>query len=92
MMPISPDELLLLLRSTSNGVGLPVNADNLAATAKLLVDRLVEIGRDESGILRVRLIGKHKTSHPGHAELTIGEVPIPPAVVRIYRPLAIEID
>lgn len=54
-MPVSPEELLEQLRTADNGVGVSLNADNLNAAAKLLVDRQIDIVRDEAGTLRIRL-------------------------------------
>jgi hypothetical protein len=54
-MPVSPEELLEQLRTADDGVGVPLNADNLTAAAKLLVERRIDIERDEGGMLRVRL-------------------------------------
>lgn len=55
MTPVSPEQLLELLRAARNGSGLPLNAGNVTAAAKLVIDRIVEVFRDKGGELRVRL-------------------------------------
>jgi len=59
MPPISPAQLLELLRTSSNGTGLPIDADNIVAVARLVLEERVELGRDENGRLRVRLKRAH---------------------------------
>lgn len=54
-MPVSSEELLEQLRTADDGVGVSLNADNLGAAAKLLVERRIEIVRDEGGTLRICL-------------------------------------
>lgn len=57
MPPMSPDELLQMLRF-QDGAGLPIDANNLTATARLMLEEKAEVFYDEAGRLRVRLSGK----------------------------------
>jgi hypothetical protein len=57
MPPMSPDELLQMLKS-QDGAGMPIDRDNLTATARLMLEEKAEVFYDEAGRLRVRLTGK----------------------------------
>jgi hypothetical protein len=58
MSPLSPEELLDLLRSARDA-SVSINADNLAAAAKLLIDKRIRIERGQHGMLIARLIREH---------------------------------
>ena len=58
MSPLSPEELLELLKSAREA-GVSINADNLAAAAKLLVDRRIKVERGQHGMLIARLIREY---------------------------------
>lgn len=62
-MPVTPGELLDLLALTDDEVA--VSPDNVAAVAKLMVDRVAEVVPGRDGKLRVGLSGP--AAKPGNS-------------------------